>query len=363
MKCPSCKNEVHNDSKFCNHCGIKLELNQKACTNKECVDFGKYVLPLDSKYCPTCGSKIGGDTEIVTVLKSFHNITLGETNIYDVDIDEYDELENPLFGYIKTVNGIKTDKSGCNIKCIANQSDGRIFALQIMNFEKYTFPESWLSLGIKLDNITVSMERILCKNGFEWELGESSFLGIDRLWGVASKQVSTNIFLFIAVCDVFLMISTVTENVKNSLYEFYREGECCSEEDYDNEDNTDQELSSNDDFLHIHGIVIGQSNSYDLEAMGYEKISNKKGFMVNGCNFLIGYQKVIESCVFDSENNAEIPDHIPLRFYMSLDEVERVLESYGFITSGFGNGYDSVVDIKCQYDKWDCLINFSIENR
>ena len=197
MKCPHCGQEHPDNYKFCPNTAKLLLCHFKACTNELCVDFGKYVLPLNSKFCPTCGFKI--------------------------------------------------------------------------------------------------------------------------------------------------------------------EDESCLEDD--NEDNVNQELSSNDDFLHIHGIVIGYSNSYDLEAMGYEKISNKKGFLVNGCNFLIGYQKVIESCVFDSENNAEIPDHIPLCFYMSLDKVEEVLESYGFITSGFGEGYDSVVNIKCQYDEWDCLIKFSIEQR
>ena len=47
---------------FCPVTGEKLE-SLKACTNRQCPDYGKYVLPLDSRFCPTCGAKIEGEND------------------------------------------------------------------------------------------------------------------------------------------------------------------------------------------------------------------------------------------------------------------------------------------------------------
>ena len=58
MKCSKCNFENPDSAKFCQECGMKLEPQHKACTNKECRDFGKYILPLEAKFCPRCGEKI-----------------------------------------------------------------------------------------------------------------------------------------------------------------------------------------------------------------------------------------------------------------------------------------------------------------
>ena len=57
-KCSKCNFENPDSAKFCQECGMKLEPQHKACTNKECRDFGKYILPLEAKFCPRCGEKI-----------------------------------------------------------------------------------------------------------------------------------------------------------------------------------------------------------------------------------------------------------------------------------------------------------------
>ncbi|HAQ28237.1 MAG TPA: hypothetical protein DCQ76_00405 [Ruminococcaceae bacterium] len=47
--CPNCKEQIAADSKFCNHCGTKL--------NNTCPACGA-VLPPESAFCPKCGQKI-----------------------------------------------------------------------------------------------------------------------------------------------------------------------------------------------------------------------------------------------------------------------------------------------------------------
>ena len=58
MRCPVCDYENSDNAKFCQDCGAKLEL--KACTNEECRDYGKRILPMEAKFCPRCGQMIKG---------------------------------------------------------------------------------------------------------------------------------------------------------------------------------------------------------------------------------------------------------------------------------------------------------------
>ena len=60
MKCPHCKGEHPDDFKFCPVTGSKLEPQLKACSNKDCPDYGKAILPAEAKFCPRCGYAIGG---------------------------------------------------------------------------------------------------------------------------------------------------------------------------------------------------------------------------------------------------------------------------------------------------------------
>lgn len=58
MKCPHCSQEHPDNFQFCPETGQKIAPQFKACTNEQCSDFGKYILPLESKFCPSCGQPL-----------------------------------------------------------------------------------------------------------------------------------------------------------------------------------------------------------------------------------------------------------------------------------------------------------------
>lgn len=57
MKCPHCGQEHPDNFQFCPITGKKIS-QLIACTNKQCLDYGKHILPADSKFCPICGKMI-----------------------------------------------------------------------------------------------------------------------------------------------------------------------------------------------------------------------------------------------------------------------------------------------------------------
>ena len=59
MKCPHCNQDHPDGFQFCPTTGQKINA-LKACTNPNCPDKEKYILPMDSMYCPRCGSKLDG---------------------------------------------------------------------------------------------------------------------------------------------------------------------------------------------------------------------------------------------------------------------------------------------------------------
>ena len=58
MKCPHCNQDHNDDILFCENTGKKIEKSLRACTNSDCQDFGKYVLPSGAVFCPRCGERI-----------------------------------------------------------------------------------------------------------------------------------------------------------------------------------------------------------------------------------------------------------------------------------------------------------------
>ena len=58
MKCPHCNGEHPDYYRFCPETGLEIVPQFKACTNEDCPDCGKYILPLEAKYCPSCGGRI-----------------------------------------------------------------------------------------------------------------------------------------------------------------------------------------------------------------------------------------------------------------------------------------------------------------
>ena len=63
MKCPHCGQEHPDNYSFCPVTGQKIAPQFKACSNEQCSDYGRYILPLDSRFCPSCGHPIGGSSE------------------------------------------------------------------------------------------------------------------------------------------------------------------------------------------------------------------------------------------------------------------------------------------------------------
>ena len=60
MICIHCNQEHPDDFMFCPKTGAKIEPQLKACTNEECRDYGKRILPMEAKFCPRCGQMIKG---------------------------------------------------------------------------------------------------------------------------------------------------------------------------------------------------------------------------------------------------------------------------------------------------------------
>ena len=58
MRCPHCNGEHPDSYRFCPETGEEIVLQFKACTNEDCPDYGKYILPLDANFCPRCGQPI-----------------------------------------------------------------------------------------------------------------------------------------------------------------------------------------------------------------------------------------------------------------------------------------------------------------
>lgn len=57
MKCKTCGFENIETAKFCCQCGEKLE-EMKCCTNPDCENFNRYMIPVEASFCPVCGKKI-----------------------------------------------------------------------------------------------------------------------------------------------------------------------------------------------------------------------------------------------------------------------------------------------------------------
>ena len=78
MNCPNCNNNIPDGSKFCNHCGQRIEIisGVKHCSNPQC---GKEI-PSDSMFCPFCGNKqsmiLHSDESIVIIHSEGDNCLL-----------------------------------------------------------------------------------------------------------------------------------------------------------------------------------------------------------------------------------------------------------------------------------------------
>lgn len=58
MKCPHCNGEHPDEYLFCPMTGKEIP-QLPACSNPDCDIFGKHILPLEAKFCPSCGQPLG----------------------------------------------------------------------------------------------------------------------------------------------------------------------------------------------------------------------------------------------------------------------------------------------------------------
>ena len=63
MRCTHCNGEHPDNFKFCPETGKKIMPQFKTCGNEDCPDSGKYILPLEAKFCPRCGRPLGVQNE------------------------------------------------------------------------------------------------------------------------------------------------------------------------------------------------------------------------------------------------------------------------------------------------------------
>lgn len=67
MICSHCGQEHPDNFQFCPVTGQRIAPQFKACTNEQCPDYGKYILPLDSRFCPSCGKALDNQIDEISV--------------------------------------------------------------------------------------------------------------------------------------------------------------------------------------------------------------------------------------------------------------------------------------------------------
>ena len=83
MECTNCKRNIPDGSKFCNHCGQRIEESNGVirCSNPQC---GKEI-PSDSKFCPFCGKpQTSSSMNLPNLVFPDFTIVLGETTIQEL---------------------------------------------------------------------------------------------------------------------------------------------------------------------------------------------------------------------------------------------------------------------------------------
>jgi len=236
MICPYCGQEQPDNFQFCPVTGTKIEIIKEstseliACTNPSCDDYGKKILPVDSRFCPTCGTSLNNIPSVISILMSLYDVTLDKTNIYDIDADEYLKVDSPLLENDKVIRIDYDTKHGGNISYVAKSSDKKVFGWTINELSDFEIPSRWISIGVDPNDITLSFEKILGKYGFEWEEVEDD----EGKHAFSYKQLNTGLFLVLLIDNEWFGIFLGTEEMKNRFYhEFvsrdFQDEECDNE--------------------------------------------------------------------------------------------------------------------------------------
>lgn len=283
MKCPYCGQEHPDSFKFCPNTAKQLSPQFMACTNEQCVDFGKHILPLESKFCPSCGMELNNQDDYDSIFLSFFNIKLGKTNIYDIDADEYVKSESHFCSGLNviTINNVEFQRN--RITLFAKQSDRKIFGISIDNLKEAVLPKSWLSIGLHQNDIMLSMEKALGKKDFVWEEHDDPS---DGTLGIAYKEIRINVYIFIVVSENDLAVMYLSKEMKDSLYDFLK--------------NNDEEIS-NEDEANSNENSCPKCNSHNIEDDGTDYLQ----YTCNECGHNWGHDNTVEcpECGSDDIDN------------------------------------------------------------
>ena len=143
MKCVHCNGEHPDGFKFCPVTGKEIVQTFKACTNPECADFEKHILPPDALFCPRCGLKIGTSSkddneDSLRVIDKFYPIGdfwLGKTSPMD---------------YGTRSKGILLSHDRMRFSCFALDSTNGNSSYNVLWIEKHQLKElcyEWEELG------------------------------------------------------------------------------------------------------------------------------------------------------------------------------------------------------------------------
>lgn len=166
---------------------------------------------------------------------SLYDITLGKTNIYNIDADEYIKGDSPILENEKVISINHYTRHGGNISFVAKYSDKKVFGLIIDSLSDFEIPSPWISIGVDSNNITLSFEKILGKCGFDLEEFEDN----EGKHVFSYKQLNSGLFLVLVIDNEWLGIFLGTEEMKNRSYH-----EFVSRDFQDEEGDNDVEVPS-----------------------------------------------------------------------------------------------------------------------
>lgn len=164
MKCQNCECENPDGAKFCSNCGHKLT-EFKCCTNPNCENYNRHVIPLESSFCPACGQKI----EISGIP---YNIKHPEMHLMSKAVfeQEYD-IEAPIalnYGLIWLYPEYVEDPRETDSKFVYMVRKGKIGIAEFYHeknfFGKYK-AKCINVLDCKYDSVEISEDGFICVKG------------------------------------------------------------------------------------------------------------------------------------------------------------------------------------------------------
>ena len=212
MKCPHCSQEHPDNFQFCPVTGKKIDIIKEstsdliACTNPSCNDYGKNILPIDSKFCPTCGSPISNERSFSALffenlkkgIINVNGIILGKTRLGDLrrmgfHKEEYSEKRHYYFTHENNIN--ENNIIAC---CVFNFCTKDLS--YIIEYHSEAFPECKLEESVFLNReklvscISLHSNMITEDKLEDWEfidiLEDCGFQEIDNNHGTVVSYVS-----------------------------------------------------------------------------------------------------------------------------------------------------------------------------